>query len=106
MPHSISGRYMRGRWGSFLSQDKFGMLQIEGMSVEQIVHKFGSPMYVYVESEIRSRLRRFRKVFGPQINLQYAVKCNSNLEILRIARQRAVSPETVYAGSHEGRKAA
>ncbi len=83
----ISSRYMRDRWENFLSQDKRGMLMVEGVPVDQIASKYGSPLYVMVESEIRTRLRRFKKVFGNQISLQYAVKCNSNLEILRIVRE-------------------
>ncbi len=83
----VSSRYARDRWQNFLSQDKRGMLMIEGVAVDEIVGKFGTPLYVMVESEIRSRLRRFKKVFGNQIALQYAVKCNSNLEILRIVRE-------------------
>lgn len=83
----VSPRYMRDRWSRFLTQDKRGMLMIEGVPVDALVKKYGTPMYVMVESEIRSRLRRFKKVFGPNIKLQYAVKCNSNLEILRIVRE-------------------
>lgn len=83
----ISERYMRERWASFLSQDKKGTMLIEGISVTALAHKYGTPLYIMVESEIRSRLRRFKKVFGNQIKLQYAVKCNSNLEILRIVRE-------------------
>jgi diaminopimelate decarboxylase len=83
----VSHRYMRERWQRFLSQDKNGMMMIEGVSVEEIVKKYGSPLYVMVESEIRDRCRRFKKVFGPDIGLQYAVKCNSNLEILRTVRE-------------------
>jgi len=78
---------MRDRWENFLSQDNRGMLMIEGVPVDKIVDKYGTPLYVYVESEIRRRLRRFKKVFGSQIALQYAVKVNSNLEILRIVRE-------------------
>jgi diaminopimelate decarboxylase len=63
------------------------MLMIEGLPVDTLVEKYGTPLYVMVESEIRERMRRFKKVFGPNIKLQYAVKCNSNLEILRIARE-------------------
>lgn len=63
------------------------MLMVEGVAVDRIVRKYGTPLYVYVESEIRDRLRRFRAVFPSPIRLQYAVKCNSNLEILRIARE-------------------
>ncbi len=78
---------MRDRWKDFLSQDRRGMLMIEGVPVDQIVAKYGTPIYVYVESEIRKRARRFKKVFGSDIGLQFAVKCNSNLEILRILRE-------------------
>lgn len=78
---------MRERWESFLSQDKRGMLMIEGVPVDQIVAKYGTPIYVMVESEIRKRAQRFKKVFGPDISLQYAAKVNSNLEILRVLRE-------------------
>src|SRR3990167_8663729 len=83
----VSTRYMRARWERFLSQYSRGMLMIEGVAVDRMVHKYGTPLYVYVESEIRERLRRFKAVFPPPIRLQYAVKCNSNLAILRIARE-------------------
>ncbi len=83
----VSSRYLRDRWEDFLSQNDAGMLHIEGVAVNKIIEKYGTPLYVMVESEIRRRLRRFKKVFGGQIGLQYAVKCNSNLEILRIVRE-------------------
>jgi diaminopimelate decarboxylase len=83
----MSSRYLRGRWAAFVGQDKRGMMTIEGVPVDDIINEYGTPLYVMVESEIRRRLRRFKKVFGPAVSLQYAVKCNSNLEILRIARE-------------------
>lgn len=86
-PHKVSSRYMRPRWERFVSQDTNGMMLIEGVPIDKIVERYGTPLYVIAESEIRSRLRRFKKVFGNDIALQYAVKCNSNLEILRIIRQ-------------------
>ncbi len=63
------------------------MLMIEGVPVDHIINKYGTPIYVYVESEIRERAQRFKKTFGPEIGFQFAVKCNSNLEILRILRE-------------------
>jgi diaminopimelate decarboxylase len=83
----ISHRYMRERWKGFLSQDSRAMMMIDGVPVDRLVAKYGTPTYIMVESEIRSRLRRFKKVFGSDVGLQYAVKCNSNLEILRIVRE-------------------
>jgi len=83
----MSSRYLRDRWAAFVGQDKRGMMTIEGVPIDAIINEYGTPLYVMVESEIRSRLRRFKKVLGPTVSLQYAVKCNSNLEILRIARE-------------------
>lgn len=84
----VSHRYARDRWNKFLSQDKNGMLHIEGVSVEKLSQKFGTPLYVMVESEIRRRCQRFKKTFGPDVHLQYAAKVNSNLEIMRIIREQ------------------
>lgn len=83
----VSERYVRDRWAGFISQTKQGVLLIEGIPVDALLKEYGSPLYVMVESEIRRRFRRFKKVFGSAIGLQYAVKCNSNLEILKIARE-------------------
>lgn len=94
----VSQRYMRDRWKGFLQQDKSGMLMIEGIPVDEIVRKYGTPLYVMVESEIRNRCRRFKKVFGPDIELQYAVKCNSNLEILRIVREEGFNLDCSSVG--------
>lgn len=80
-------RYIRERWRDFLSVDHRGMMTIEGVAVDRIVKKYGTPVYVMVESKIRKNFRRFKRVFGEQIKLQYAVKCNSNLQILRMARE-------------------
>lgn len=84
---SISRRYLRPRW-NFVSQDKKGVLHIDNISIFDLVGKFGTPVYVLVEKEIRRRLRHFKASF-PYVKLrpQYAGKCNSNLEILKIVRE-------------------
>lgn len=91
-------RYIRDRWRSFLSVDNRGMMMIEGVPVDRIVQKYGTPVYVMVESEIRRRLQRFKKVFGNEIKLQYAVKCNSNLQILRIAHEEGFELDCASVG--------
>ncbi len=94
----VNTRYMRDRWQHFLAQTRNGTLMIEGVRVDDIVTKYGTPLYVMVESEIRDRLRRFRKTFGPRVSLQYAVKCNSNLAILRIIREEGFELDCASVG--------
>jgi diaminopimelate decarboxylase len=85
---ALSPRYNKKRWRHFLSQDKEGVMHIEGVSVRTLQKKYGTPIYVFVEEEIRNRLRRFKNSFDyDKFRPQYACKCNSNLEVLRIVRE-------------------
>jgi len=85
---ALSPRYNKKRWRHFLSQDKDGIMYIEGVSVRELQKKYGTPIYVFVEEEIRNKLRAFKNAFDyPKFRPQYACKCNSNLEVLRIVRE-------------------
>ncbi len=85
---AISPRYNKKRWRHFLSQDKDGILHIEGISVRQLQKKYGTPLYIFVEEEIRQRFRRFKQAFDyPKFLPQYPCKVNANLEVLKIARE-------------------
>ena len=85
---AISPRYNKKRWRHFLSQDNDGIMYIEGVSVRTLQKKYGTPIYVFVEEEIRNRLRNFKNSFDyDKFRPQYACKCNSNLEVLRIVRE-------------------
>lgn len=85
---SISPRYNKKRWRHFLSQDNDGIIHIEGVSVRALQKKYGTPIYIFVEDEIRKKLREFKNAFDyTKFRPQYACKCNSNLEVLRIVRE-------------------
>src|SRR3989338_1888479 len=75
-------RYLRPRW-KYLSQDNSGTLYIDDVSVQLLAKKYGTPLYVMIENEIRSRLKRFMRAFPyAKLRPQYAGKINSNLEII------------------------
>ncbi len=85
---AISPRYNKKRWRHFLSQDNDGIMYIEGVSVKVLEKKYGTPIYVFVEQEIRNKLKAFKNAFDyNKFRPQYACKCNSNLEVLRIVRE-------------------
>lgn len=72
---------------------------VSGVSLSDIARDFGTPVYVLAEGEIRSRFRRFRRAFPYQkLEVQYAAKCNSNLEILRIAREEGAEIDASSVG--------
>lgn len=76
----------------FLSDDK----------VFELIKKYGSPLYVYDERILRKSCREMHNLL-PKKNLRvnYSVKANSNIEILKIVRDEdidvdAMSPGEIY----------
>jgi diaminopimelate decarboxylase len=89
--------YLRPRWGFASVQE--GALHVENTPVESIAQRFGTPFYLLVESDIRTRLRRFTKAFPySKFKPQYAVKCNSNIEILKIIREEGFEADASSIG--------
>ncbi|MFH1631268.1 MAG: diaminopimelate decarboxylase [Candidatus Aenigmatarchaeota archaeon] len=94
----VRERYVKPRW-KFLSVDKKGIMHIGGASVKSIEKRYGTPVYVIVESELRDRLRRFKKAFPyPRLRPQYPGKSNTNLEILRIVREEGFDLDASSVG--------
>lgn len=73
-----------------------------------LVEAYGSPLYVYNEAIFRARCREMKQFIDyPMITVNYSIKANSNLELLRIAREEglqadAMSPGEIYLLQHAG----
>ena len=74
-------------------------LYIENVSLKSIAKQFGTPCYVYSETAIVNQFEVFEKAFG-QVNHQmcYAVKANSNPQILKIFAERNAGFDIVSGG--------
>lgn len=68
----------------------------------KLVNNFGSPLYVYNETILRERCREITRLISyPRFKVNYSIKANSNLELLKIIREEgldadAVSPGEIY----------
>src|SRR5438094_3840449 len=61
-----------------------GRLYCEGVSIESLVKKFGTPLYVYSQGTLTNHFRKLGAALLPLDHLIcYAVKANSNLAVLR-----------------------
>src|SRR3989344_788720 len=76
------------------------LLRLGGMAAVKLAERFGTPIYVYDASVIRERCRELIDSF-PVANFYYAVKANSNPELLRIIRGERFRAETVSRGEVE-----
>jgi len=76
-------------------------LYCEDVPLDTLAEEFGTPLYVYSASEIRSNIRQFRealKAENSRHSLSYALKANSNFEILRLIRNEDVGADVVSGG--------
>ncbi|MCX7745921.1 MAG: diaminopimelate decarboxylase [Clostridia bacterium] len=69
---------------------------------EKLIRKYGSPLYVYNESILRQRCKEVLGLITyPNFKVNYSIKANSNLELLKIVRAEgchadAMSPGEIY----------
>ncbi len=97
---AVNKRFFRSRWKSFLKQDKDGVVHVHGVSVKDLERRYGTPLYILSEEEIRTRFQRMHKAFAdyPRLKLQYPCKINSNLEVLRLAREEGCDLDASSVG--------
>ncbi|MGH9707128.1 MAG: diaminopimelate decarboxylase [Candidatus Acidiferrales bacterium] len=71
----------------------------EGVSLEAIAGKTGTPSYVYSRASIEQAYRRLDRAFGALPHtLCYAMKANSNLSVLRVLARLGSSFDIVSGG--------
>ena len=74
-------------------------LQIENVSVENIVKKYGTPAYCYSYSQLRKNIIKFKKYFrsfNPMIC--FAIKSNTNLTLLKEIKKFGLGADVVSQG--------
>jgi len=72
------------------------------MSLQDLVERFGTPLYVYSASTIRERMQAFDRAFGKAPHtVCYSVKANSNLSVLRLLARMGFGFDVVSGGELE-----
>ena len=79
-----------------------GSLHADQVSLSNLAGRFGTPLYVYSASAIRSRLQSFQNAFRKiPHTVCYSVKANSNLSILRLLAKAGCGFDVVSGGELE-----
>jgi diaminopimelate decarboxylase len=64
-----------------------------------LVEKYGTPLYVYNESILRTRCRQLKQLVDyDNFRVNYSAKANTNLSILRIIRDEGLSVDAMSPG--------
>ena len=71
-------------------------LFLEDIPVETLMQEYGSPLYVYEESILRSQFRQLSSGFPEGLlEIHYSMKANSNPSLLKILREEGSSIDAV-----------
>ncbi|MCH7402587.1 diaminopimelate decarboxylase [Belliella kenyensis] len=82
--------------------------QIQGLPLDHIAQKYGTPVYVYDGAKIQDQVKLMQQAFSEvKLKIKYATKALSNINILKLLKQTgagidAVSIEEVKLGLHAG----
>ena len=82
--------------------------QIGGLDATKITEQFGTPVYVYDASQIKSQYKKLKNAFpGVKVSIHYALKALNNINILRLLKNEgcgldAVSLQEVEMGLRAG----
>lgn len=72
---------------------------IDGVNLEALARRLGTPLYVYSTSSIREHIGALRAALdGCNAEVHYAVKANSNLAILELMAEAGVGADIVSGG--------
>lgn len=83
-------------------EDARGALSCDGVSLDALTKKYGTPLYVYSAHQIAERLDLFQRAFAGRDHLVcYAVKANSSLAILKLLAERGAGFDIVSGGELE-----
>ncbi len=76
-----------------------GILHIGGVSVLDLIERFGTPVYVYDSDVILRQIERVKRAFAAlPFRPFYAMKANGNLAILRLIRAHGFGCDSVSPG--------
>lgn len=86
---------------SHLAADHKGRLTVNGHCVDDLVKKYGSPLFVFSEERILDNVKQVQKAYSrffKNFKIHYATKACSNTEILDVIRSAGAGAEVNSGG--------
>jgi diaminopimelate decarboxylase len=97
MVELVSGEQILNNIQAFRYRD--GELVCEDVKLSDIARQVGTPVYVYSRARIEANYRRIASAFAPlKASVNYAVKANGNLAVLRLLNELGSGFDVVSGG--------
>jgi diaminopimelate decarboxylase len=89
-PPALTPRRYSTSFGEFIGVGPNGNLWVEDCDVKELADRFGTPLYIVSESQLRYTYRQFRDAFRqhyPEVEILFANKSNNGLAIRHVMNQ-------------------
>ncbi|MGW6691339.1 diaminopimelate decarboxylase [Streptomyces sp. NPDC054961] len=100
LPASASGTDDLSVWPASTSRLAHGGLAVGGMELAEVAERFGTPVYVLDEGEVRARCRTYRNAF-PEAEVLYAAKAFLSRAMVRWVHEEGLGLDACSAGELE-----
>src|SRR5882672_2914387 len=90
IPPKLEARTYKISFGEFIGIGSNGNLWVDGCDVAVLAERFGTPLYIISENQLRYTYRKFRDAFKsryPEVEILFANKSNNGLAIRHIMNQ-------------------
>lgn len=80
-----------------LSNDVWQPLQVQGIELRELAHRFGTPLYVYDGERIIRQYEQFARAFDPSIRLsiKFACKALPSLAVIELLHRCGAGVDAV-----------
>ena len=90
-----------GIWPRGAARDGSGVLRLAGHDVRDLAERFGTPLYVCDEADVRTRCREYVAAFGPGARVFYAAKAFCAKAVLRWVCEEGLGVDVCTGGELE-----
>ena len=78
---------------------KNGVIQLGNYQVDEIIHQYGSPLYLYDELTLRNRCREMKSLCDlPGFQIHYSAKANTSIALMKIIRDEGIGVDAMSLG--------
>lgn len=76
-------------------------LAVEGVPLEDLANRFGTPLYVFSAQALRDRLAAVQAALGPRVEVLWSLKANPSVAVTRTLREAGAGAEIASLGELE-----
>lgn len=92
---------MKRHFTEYIGVGENGHLWVEGRDTVELAERFGTPLFVVSENQIRHNYRRFHRAWAeryPSVQVLFANKANNNLAVRRVLQQEGAGGDCFGVG--------